>query len=300
MQINKMNVIPTIETKKQPAFGSMAGLGKKLLSCKKFKKLAMDPYEYANFSMSMPTMMLVLYGATIPPRYIQAVDKHDRREILTRDVASITAILFFSTALSRAFSKIFSKITGFALNNRPLGHKNANIFKKAWNYLTPFKDEGIDVLNSHELTLKYSNFSKYKNGIHDFFTFIKKQGGNVGKVLSWNKTVKENADKILGKSVKKASFDEIDNAFKKAEGSDALKNIYKAFEKADNKYVRSARTMNSTFTFLSLVLLVPGFMIWLEKFNEKTTKRLIAKEQAEKAAAMQKEQNIENETIKTA
>lgn len=282
MNINKVNNFNA--GIKQQSFGSLAGMGKKIISSSAIKK-ASDAFEYNDFSMSVPTMMLVLYGFTIPPRYINATDKHDRREILTRDVTSITAILFFSNALSRVFSKAFAKGSGFVLNNTPLNHKKSNVFQKAWNYLTPFAGEGIDVLNSQELISKYSNLKGYKNSIQDFFHFIHNQGGDVSKVLSYDKTVKENADKILGKDVKKASFKEITGAFEKAKGTKALENIYNIFEKADNKYVRKAKTMNSLFSFLSIVLLVPGFMIWLEKFNEKMTKKLVAKEQAEKAAA---------------
>jgi hypothetical protein len=300
MNINKLSNISNINENK-PSFGSLAGLGKKIISSKAIKG-TMDSFEYNGFSMSVSTIMLVLYGFTIFPRYFQAVDKHDKREILTRDLTSLTAILFFAKALSRGFSRTFSKISGFALNNKPKNHDKSNPLVKLGHYLNPVTDSerGIDVLNSQELTSKYSNLKNYKNGIIDFFKFIKDQNGNVGKVLNFDKTVKENANKILGKDVKTAGFDEINAAFKKAKGSDALEKIYKVFEKTDNPYVKHAKTMNSFFGFISTVLLVPGFMIWLEKFNESTTKKIVAKEKAQAAAQAELEKDTKTYNENTA
>lgn len=294
--LNNQTVKQSFGTNPKP-IGLMERIGKRIINSNKFKGKLVDPFEYDQFSMSVPAMMLLLYGATVPPRYINAVDKHDRREILTRDVTSITAILFFAKALSRGFSKGFSKLSGFALNNTPKNH-GENIFKRIADYLNPTSTGGIDVLTSQELTLKYSNLKNYQNGIHDFIKFIKEQGGNVQKVLGFDPTVKENTEKILGKDLFKSTFEEIDEGFKKAKGTEALENIYKIFQDPKNSYVKKAKTMNSFFGFLSVVLLVPAFMIWIERFNERTTQKLIAKEKAEKAAKLNSQADIQ-ETPKT-
>lgn len=288
--LNKNNA--NITLKGQPSFSGTASIGKKILSSQAFKKFS-DKAEYDSFSMSLASMMVVLYGATIIPRYLQATDKHDRREILTRDFISITSILFASKMLSRGFSKVFSKVSGFALQNKPkLHNKLAN---RIANYV---KKDGVDVLSSQELTLKYSKLENYKNGISDFFKFVKEQGGDIRKVLSYKKGgVKKDAEIIVGKDLKSATVEEVEKSFAAAKTSKDLKmktalaNVYKGFEDTKNSFVNKAKTMNSAFDFASTILLVPGFMIWLEKFNEKMTKKAIAKDLAKAEAAKQTQNN---------
>lgn len=289
---NVINQTPQINS--QPNFGSTASLGKKILSNPTLKKIA-DKAEYDKFSMSLPSMMTVLYGATIVPRYCQARDKHDRREILTRDFLSITAILFGSKVLSRGFSKLFSKASGFALTNKPNIHQS--LTEKLKNYIKV--NGGVDVLNSQELTLKYSKLENYQNGISDFCKFVREQGGDIRKILSYKKGgVKNDVETIVGKDLKSATIEEVENGFEAARTSTdskiktALANVYKGFEDPKNAFVNKAKTMNSTFDFASTVLLVPGFMIWLEKFNEKMTKKAIAKDLA-KAEAQKKTEQTE-------
>src|SRR5574344_2056485 len=106
----------------QPSFGSnlTASIGKQIMKTPTLKDFA-GKIEYSNFTMSMTSMLILLYGATIVPRYINATDKYDRREILTRDFLSITSILFAAKAWNKGFSRIFSKASGFVLNKVPNG-----------------------------------------------------------------------------------------------------------------------------------------------------------------------------------
>ncbi len=297
MNVNKLNNVNN-NIKTQPSFNGTAGLGKRILSNSLLKKFS-DKAEYDKFSMSLGSMMVVLYGATIVPRYIQATDKHDRREILTRDLLSITSILFASKMLSRGFSKIFSKTSGFALQNKPLLHNK--LTERIANYT---KKDGVDVLNSQELTLKYSKLENYQNGISDFFKFVKEQGGDIRKILSYKKGgVKADAEIIVGKNLKSATIEEVEESFNAAKTSKdakiktALANVYKGFEDTKNPFVNKAKTMNSAFDFASTILLVPGFMIWLEKFNEKMTKKAIAKDLAKAEAAKQAPQDNKQDKV---
>lgn len=278
---NVNNQIVKSNIQNQPSFGSTASLGKRIFSNPTLKKFS-DAMEYDKFSMSIPAMMGILYGATIVPRYCQATDKHDRREILTRDVTSITAILFLAKALNKGFSRYFAKKSGFVLNNTPLDH-GKNLLNRVKNYLNP--SGGIDVLNSQELKLKYSNLKNYNEGIKGFFKFVDGQGGDIRKILASNKVTKENADKILGKDILKATKEEVETKLAKAEGSAELNKIYSEFEKPDNTFVKKAKTMNSTFDFLSTIMLTPALMIGIEKFNEHMTKKILAKEEAKKSKA---------------
>ena len=244
-------------------------------------------FEFNGASMSVPAMLTLLFGFCLPPRYLNAKSDKERKEILVRDISSFTAILFGAKALSRGFSDIFANASGFALNIKPENH-NKNFFNKLKNYVTA--GSGVNVLSSEQIVSKYSNVQEYKNGINGFFNFLEENGGNVKKVLlNVDKTVKENAEEIMknfnGKSIKDATMDEIHKAFEQAKGSNALEKIYTAFSAKDNKFVTRAKTMNSAFGFASTIVLVPAFMMWLARYCENMTKKAIAKEKEQKAAA---------------
>lgn len=244
-------------------------------------------FEFNGASMSVPAMLTLLFGFCLPPRYINAKSDKERKEILVRDISSFTAILFGAKALSRGFSDVFANASGFALNIKPENH-NKNFFNKLKNYFTA--GSGVNVLSSEQIISKYSNVQEYKNGINGFFNFLEENGGNVKKVLlNVDKTVKENAEEIMknfnGQSIKDATIEDIHKAFEKAKGSEALEKIYTVFSTKDNKFVNRAKTMNSAFGFASTLILVPAFMMWLARYCENMTKKAIAKEKEEKAAA---------------
>ena len=244
-------------------------------------------FEFNGASMSVPAMLTLLFGFCLPPRYINAKSDKERKEILVRDISSFTAILFGAKALSRGFSDVFANASGFALNIKPENH-NKNFFNKLKNYFTA--GSGVNVLNSEQIVSKYSNVQEYQNGINGFFNFLEENGGNVKKVLlNVDKTVKENAEEIMknfnGQSIKDATIEDIHKAFEKAKGSEALEKIYTVFSTKDTKFVNRAKTMNSAFGFASTLILVPAFMMWLARYCENMTKKAIAKEKEEKAAA---------------
>ena len=89
------------------------------------------------------------------------------------------------------------------------------------------------------------------------------------------------------KSLKEATLEEIDDAFRKAKGSIALENIYSIFSSKDNKFINRAKTYNSAFGFASTLVLVPAFMMWLARYCEKMTKNAVEKEKAEKEKLQQ-------------
>lgn len=258
-------------------------------------------FEFNGASMSVPAMLTLLFGFCLPPRYINAKSDKERKEILVRDISSFTAILFGAKALSRGFSDVFANASGFALNIKPENH-NKNFFNKLKNYFTA--GSGVNVLSSEQIVSKYSNVQEYKNGINGFFNFLEENGGNVKKVLlNVDKTVKENAEEIMknfnGKSIKDATMEEIHKAFEQAKGSNALEKIYTAFSTKDNKFVNRAKTMNSAFGFASTIVLVPAFMMWLARYCENMTKKAIAKEKEQKAAAGNNQPQTKPEDITT-
>ena len=90
---------------------------------------------------------------------------------------------------------------------------------------------------------------------------------------------------MLGKDLKSSTHQEILDAWKNA-SKESKDKVYAEFKNPDNSFTKKARIHNNLFNFVSTFLMVPAFMIWLEGFNERTTKRLKAKENEELANSM--------------
>ena len=84
-----------------------------------------------------------------------------------------------------------------------------------------------------------------------------------------------------GKSFKDATSKEIKEVLKKANAqkSDSIKKFYNLFHE-NNGLLNKARTCNSSFGFLSTIVLVPGLIIWLTDFCEKMTEKRSKKDLA--------------------
>ena len=282
----------TADTKSKdvPFTGAAASVNrsvaKKVMNTGWLKKIS-DEFEFNGPSMSVTAMSTLLFAFCLPPRIRDAKDEHDRKEIIVRDIASFSAILFAANALSRGFSDICAKISGLALNTKPADHAKS-FMQKIKNYFTP--GNGVNVMKSDQLISKHSNLEQYRDGISGYIEFLKNNGGDPKKVFAMDSNVKEAAEKILGKSLKDADITDIEEAFSKARAAksgtkeaNALDVIYKAFKNPDNKFVRRAKTLNSAFQFASIVLLVPAFMIWLARYCERMTKAAKAKQKETQA-----------------
>ena len=275
----------------------VSGIGKTAIKENSISKL-LNNFEFNGASMSVPAMLTLLFGFCLPARYKNAKSDKERKEILVRDIASFTAILFGAKALSRVFSDAFAKMSGLTLNVKPEDH-NKSFFHKLKNYFTA--GSGVNVLSSEQIVSKYSHIDEYKDGINGFFKFLQENGGDVKKVLNIDKTVKEASETIMkkfnGKSLKEATLEEIHEAFRKAKGSEALEKIYTVFHSKDNKFINRAKTFNSAFGFASTIILVPAFMIWLAKYCENMTKKAVEKEKAlAKANQVQQNQQTQEKT----
>ncbi len=269
------------EKDKNVAFtGLAANVGKTTMKDGSISKILKN-FEFNGASMSVPAMLTLLFGFCLPPRYKNAKSDKERKEILVRDIASFTAILFGAKALSRGFSDAFAKMSGLTLNVKPENH-NKSFFHKLKNYFTA--GSGVNVLSSEQIVSKYSHIDEYKDGINGFFTFLEENGGDIKKVLKIDNTVKEQSEAIIkkfnGKSIDTATLEEIHEAFKKAKGSEALEKIYTVFHSTENKFINRAKTFNSAFGFASTLILVPAFMMWLARYCENMTKKAIEKEKA--------------------
>lgn len=284
------------ENKKDVPFTGMAGMlektGEKVFNGKISKSIS-DIFELHGPIISGTAMPVLLYGFCIPPRLQQAQDKYDYGEIIVRDMTAFTALLFGAKALARLFSDGFTKITGLALNNKNL--EGRNVFQKVVDYLNPI-DKRHSVLSSKQLDSKYTNLEDYKGGVNGFMEFIEQSGGNVKKAFAQDKNVKSVVEEILkdfnGKSFKDATVEEIKKALKAAHNSDTdkIKNFYNLF-KGENGLLSKAKTCNSTFGFVSTLLLVPGLIIWLTDVCEKMTERKL-KEDKKNLAPKQKPSSV--------
>ncbi len=254
----------------------------KVSSFPKLSKL-LSSMEFDGASMSVAGMLTLLFGFCLPTRLINAPDKYDRNETLARDIPSFISILFVAQGISRGFSKLFSKISGLALNITPEDH-NKNLWTKLRDYFSPAS--GINVLDNNQLNSKYTNIHEYKDGINGFFDFISENGGNVKKLLHLDEQVEEQAKIIVGKDIKDATSDEIREAFRNNnsdEAKAAKKVIEDIFKDSKNKFVKYAKRYNSAFTFLSTIVLVPSFMVWLARTCDRMTRNARAKDMALKA-----------------
>ena len=96
-----------------------------------------------------------------------------------------------------------------------------------------------------------------------------------------------------GKKLADADNKSIIEALKNSEGTEKLAELFK---KADNPWVKKAKTLNSRFTALSVLVLVPVFLgFMLPAINERATKKRIREEQA--AAEAQKTSAINNQNF---
>ena len=113
-----------------------------------------------------------------------------------------------------------------------------------------------------------------------FVQFIEESGGNIKKTFSHDKSIKAAVEDILKKftgvkSYNDATVTDIKDALKAAQ-KDAdqtlIKKFYGLFNK-DNKILSKAKTCNSTFGFVSTIVLIPSLIMWIANKCEKMTKK---------------------------
>jgi len=292
---------PADKKGKDIAFGSAASVmekaGKTVFNNKSLKSIS-DVFELNGPVISGMAMPVLLYGFCIPPRLQHAQSKYDYGEIVLRDMTSFTALLFGAKALSRMFSDWLTKSTGLALNMKNL--EGRNIFQKTMDYLTP-KNGRHTVLSSQQLDSKYTNIQDYKGGVNGFVEFIEKSGGNIKKALSRDKGIKACVEDILkdfnGKDFAQASVSEIKEALSIANKNktDAMKQLYELFKKP-NGLLKTAKTCNSAFNFISSFAIVPGLIIWLTHACEKMTAKKTAEDMQNNVKAMKMKDYVASNT----
>lgn len=264
------------QNQQQPAFkGWVSNLGNKLTKDGKLLNLSKS-IEFNGVAMPFSVLATTCFVFILLMRSFQAQSQMDKEEIIRRDSTTIGTLLFGAPIFGKVLSKTFEKTSGFALIDKK---KSQNVFGRIWDYLKPHT--GHQVLSSGAIERIYSNVDRSKNGILDFCDFVTKNGGNLRKIFSSNKDIKQHAATALGQSVEAFSDNNsIREAFaqRMQNAPETLKGLYKALSKADNPLVKKAKFLNATFGFVSTFVLVPfclGFLIL--KINEKITKSKLAK-----------------------
>ena len=275
------------KSEKQTAFKGL-GLGKLSKAVQKdgdIRKFA-HAFEFDGINMSYATLMSFMGFGVLAPRVVNAYDKHDLREILTRDLLTIASLVYGSKALLKNIASHYEKKSGIVLSEKPADYFQKTPGKRFMDTLKPFS--GIQVFSNNDIALKYTNVENFKGGFSGFCEFVSKTGGNLAKFFANDKTTKSNMEQLLGKALEKATDEEILAAVKRQKDSPLVQNIINVFKDNNNTFVKKAKSITGVFGFISTFLVIPGFMIFLQKFNEKMTKTLVAKEQAEKKAVSQK------------
>ncbi len=313
-EIKDKNTIKDTEKtgdKSKPSFGSAAGAVNKLTGSSVIGRIAQG-IEFEGPNVSFPLLLGIMGFGIILPRVKNSKDKYDREEILRRDVTTCATMCFAEKALRKGFSKFNESRSGFVLADKSAGFKDQSLPKRIFDYIRPIK--GVNVMSSEQITAKYSNIDKYKDGVKGFCDFISGQGGKLNKVFCLTEDSKALAQEILGKdkNIETATNAEITQAVEKAKDSEALKKLADLFKLKDkeaptmfekllrldkgktNPWIKKAQTLNARFTALSVLVLVPAFLgFFLPWFNEHSTKKRINEELAEKENIQNKPNNYE-------
>ena len=245
-----------------------------------------NAFEFDGINMSCAGLLGIMGLGVISPRVKNAYDKHDRREILTRDIVTISALIGGAKASQKTITRAFEKKSGIVMSEKASNYAEMPKWRRILEHLRPFG--GTQVYSNDDIILKYTNVDKFKDGFAGFCEYIKNSHGNLAKFFANDKTTKTNMEQLIGKSLKEATDDEILAAVKNAKNSKLVENIVNVFKDNKNTFVKKAKSITGVFGFVSTFIAVPAFMIFLQKFNEHVTKKAIAKEQAEKKIMNQK------------
>lgn len=291
MQINKIQA-PMLQkvqnnNSKQVSFSGAAELASKLVGKGSLTKFS-DSVQFDGINMPFPVLAAVMIFGVIIPRLVQAQDEYDREEIMRRDLISTIVITTAQPVINKTLSIFTEAKSGLALATKPVPAKKG--LQKVLSYLNPIG--GVRVLNGKQIKAKYSEIDKLENGIAGFCDFVTGNGGNLKKLFSFEKGgTREIVERIVGKEVfaagdNKAIRDGLAKAAK--EGSKDIAELYSKFAAKNNPFVIKAKSLNSTFGFLSMFLLVPALLGFaIPKINERITKKKFLERQAAEQAKAQ-------------
>lgn len=242
--------------------------------------------------------LVLITTCTLIPRLLKARDDDEKREILTRDIATILTICFAMKGLEAGFSKLASKKSGLNLVQDSLP-KNANPLRKFFGY---FKEQnGVSALSGDEISALYTGMAD-KNVFVNTLKYIKDKNGDLGKVLTIDR--KSNKPSVIERFVSKITkkpqkqqgdltsavldlfkTDKVDDILNMGnekifnhitnvdENNEALKNILELFKnEKTSPFAKFANNIGAIFKTISLGIVVSFLGFGLPKINEKMTR----------------------------
>lgn len=232
-------------------------------------------FEMDEINLAYPAFVAVICFFVEFPRLLMARDKDERRDILIRDTTTIATILLAKDALKAFAAKIFSKKNGLALVHEAKD-KTRNVFKKVIDYLNP--RGGVTAYSTDFLRMKYANIHNNKNGVADFAQFVNENGGDIKKLLTSDKKIKETMENIFVAAGKtKEEFNNLDAkgleiAIKDMNPkSELFKPLYEIMKSDSNPILRNATLINSSFDFSALIAVCAFLGFGLPFLNDKIT-----------------------------
>lgn len=266
----------------QPAFkGLCDSIGSKVVKDGKLSKF-LSEFEFDSFNTSFLGFLTACGFGILLPRLKNAREENEYKEVLYRDTTTIATVCCAAKILQQVFAHICSKMTGLALSLKP-NMKMDTTISKIWSYLRPVK--GHKVLTSAQLTSKYTNVDKYKDGIAGLAKFVDEQGGNIRKMFEIDKNANSLLQELYNSSDKAKSvefanaqnkdfIEALQDVVKNNKASEALNKMYEIFKSDKNAFLRKAKIMNSSFNFATIFAVCPILLGWfIPRMNEELTKK---------------------------
>ncbi len=249
-------------------------IGKKFSTSKVLKK-ANKFFETDGFNFGSTAFNSLVMGAVILPRFIQARDNDERREILTRDTTTIATLLFAMKGINAGLSKAVSKATGLVLTNKP-NASGKNAFAKIYDYIRP---SGIRAMSEKEILSKYGQIAN-KDSFVKLLEYVKDGGGDIAKTLNIKGDLADGVKSALG-NIKGMSADDIINKVKEM-SEDSLKGIVKVLESPNNPIATKCKHISAWFQGGALAVIIGFLGFGLPAINKVMTSRAHAKNKNDK------------------
>ena len=183
-------------------------------------------------SMKRSTQFAILAACVLFARYIQARNKDEKREILTRDTGMLFTAVYGVPLFKKVASLFINKKTGI-----PVAYGEKGFLKN----LNP--EKGIQMASDKQLEGWLSvesaeSFNGIKHGLTGFCANIKNLGGNLMKCF---KILDKNSDKTLNDLAKLVGINE------KITNKNILKVIYNAEKSSDEAVKQKVNALKSMF-----------------------------------------------------
>ncbi|MEI7475495.1 MAG: hypothetical protein WCK67_12035 [bacterium] len=128
--------------------------------------------EFKGNNMSLPALLGLCFGIVLGARLIQARDKNERREVVTRDFAAVTTIIFALPLFKKATSFATRVLTGLPISFT-LNKEKANFLSNLW------PNTGIQPASFEQLEHWYNG----TKNVNQFSKLMVELGGNLRKIF---------------------------------------------------------------------------------------------------------------------